>query len=153
MKSEKKVLICIFILIFLAFLVLVGFGVYKFKNSEDTKQTEKKDKQPKEYKDTDYNIKLIKTVNSTQEDNYLISPYSIEIALNMLRDGANGESKEQIDKVIGTRDIPVFDVKERISVTNGAFIKNEVKDLVNDSYYEKLKEYKAELVYDGQSYN
>ena len=148
MKSEKKVLICIFILIFLAFLVLVGFGVYKFKNSEDTKQTEKKDKQPKEYKDTDYNIKLIKTVNSTQEDNYLISPYSIEIALNMLRDGANGESKEQIDKVIGTRDIPVFDVKERISVTNGAFIKNEVKDLVNDSYYEKLKEYKAELVYD-----
>ena len=69
--------------------------------------------------------------------NYLISPYSIEIALNMLRDGANGESKEQIDKVIGTRDIPVFDVKERISVTNGAFIKNEVKDLVNDSYYEK----------------
>ncbi len=151
MKKGVKVLLIVII----CALVLggIGFGVYKYlkKDSDsnnNTKEPVKEPKEPVEYKDTDYNIKLIKTVNSTQEGNYLISPYSIEIALSMLRDGANGDSYKQIYDVIGKRDVPVFSVKDRISVTNGAFIKDNIKEYVNDSYYEKLKEYDAELIFD-----
>ena len=36
----------------------------------------------------DFNINLIKTANKNKTDNYLISPYSIELALNLLKEGA-----------------------------------------------------------------
>ena len=81
---------------------VAGIATYKYLDNKNDNNTEEKkpnesDKptpEPTKFNDTDYNINLIKTVNSTQNDNYLISPYSIEIALQMLRDGANGNSKE-----------------------------------------------------------
>ncbi len=153
---EKKSIIAIVILCLMV-AVVSGVVTYKYLDNKNNSQEEKKPNEPEKeepkpeptkYTDTDYNINLIKTVNSSQNGNYLISPYSIEIALQMLRDGANGESKNQIDKVIGNRNIPVFNAKGRISVTNGAFIKNDYKDFVKDSYYKKLAEYKAELLFD-----
>ena len=153
---EKKSIIAIVILCLMV-AVVSGVVTYKYLDNKNNSQEEKKPNEPEKeepkpeptkYTDTDYNINLIKTVNSSQNGNYLISPYSIEIALQMLRDGANGETKEQIDKVIGNRNIPVFNAKGRISVTNGAFIKDDYKDFVKDSYYKKLAEYKAELLFD-----
>ena len=152
MESKKGIIIVV-ILCFIAAIV-GGVSAYRHLdnkyNNESNKSDDSKesDKSPKEYTDTDYNIKLIKTVNSMQDGNYLISPYSIEIALNMLRDGASGDSYKQIDEVIGKRDIPVFNVKDKISVANGAFIKDSVKEYVKDSYYEILKGYGAELIFD-----
>ena len=92
---------------------------------------------------------IIKIVNSKEKDNYLISPYSMEIALNMLKEGADGESFNQIDKVIPTRNITVFNVKNRISVANALFIKDSEKSTIYDSYISKLKtSYNADLIYD-----
>jgi len=143
---KKKLLICLVVILVI---VCLGFGIWNCLNKkEEPKPETPVPQKPIEYRDTDFNVRLIKTVNSTQNGNYLISPYSIEIALNMLRDGAKNDSYEQIDNLIGRRNITTFNVKNRISVTNGAFIKNEVKDFVNSSYYEKLKGYKAELIYD-----
>lgn len=155
----KKISTFIIVVICVGVAVALGFGTYKYldkkytdTNEQDKKPTEKEPENPsnppKEYTETDYNVKLIKTVNSTQDGNYLISPYSIEIALNMLKDGAKEDSYKQIEDVIGTREIPVFNVKDRISVTNGAFIKEEYKDYVSSSYYDKLATYDAELIFD-----
>ena len=147
---KKKLILGI---ICLVVLVASGFATYKVLDSKNKKPDDKQTEQPaenppQEYKDTDYNVKLIKTVNSTVNGNYLISPYSIEIALQMLRDGAKGESKTQIDNLIGNRDIPTFSAKGRISVANAAFIKDSYKDYVEKSYYDKLATYDAEIIYD-----
>ena len=152
--EKKSIIVIVILCLFVA--AVAGIATYKYLDNKNDNNTEEKkpnesDKptpEPTKFNDTDYNINLIKTVNSTQNDNYLISPYSIEIALQMLRDGANGNSKEQIDKVIGNRTVPAFNAKGRISVTNGAFIKEDYKDLVNESYYRKLAEYKAEILFD-----
>ena len=148
----KKVSTLIIAIICLIAAVAACFGAYKYYNAKDpspgSNQTEKPSTPPKEYKDTDYNVKLIKTVNSTQDGNYLISPYSIEIALNMLKAGAKEDTYKQIDDVVGTRDIPVFSVKDRISVTNGAFIKDSYKDDVKKDYYDKLASFDAEIIFD-----
>ena len=149
----KKVSTLIIAIICLIAAIAAGFGAYKYYNVKEPSpgsgnQTEKPNTPPKEYNDTDYNVRLIKTVNSTQSDNYLISPYSIEIALNMLKAGAKEDTYKQIEDVVGTRDIPVFNVKDRISVTNGAFIKDIYKDSVKKEFYDKLASFDAELIFD-----
>jgi len=144
---EKKVYIVLISLLCVAVAVIIGVGVYKYNKAPETPEAPNVLK-PGEYGDTDYNVRLIKTTNSTQTSNYLISPYSIEIALNMLKDGAKENSKKQIEDVIGTRKIPVFNATNRISVTNGAFIKDIYKNDINKDYYSKLSNYKAEIIYD-----
>ncbi|MBQ6547116.1 MAG: hypothetical protein IJL74_03880 [Bacilli bacterium] len=129
-----------FIVLIIAVLLLAG-GTYLLTHK------------PKEINVTvyaaDFNSRIIREVNKIEEGNYLISPYSIEIALNMLRDGANGETKNQIDKLISKREINNFKVKNRINVANAAFIKNEYKENVVKSYYTSLKEkYNATILYD-----
>ena len=138
----RKINIIIYIII-----ILIG-SVFLYLDIKNMKKTNPNNSNSKPEYDGTYNLDLIKRVNTTQEGNYLIRPYSIEIALNMLKDGANGQTKEQIEKVVGTREIPVFNVKDRISVTNGAFIKEDYKNYIKESYYNKLKNYDAELIFD-----
>ena len=113
----------------------------------------KKTKEPttpiKEELNNEFNLNIIKLVNGEIEDNYLISPYSIETAFSMLREGANNKSKDEIDSAIKERNINVFDVKERINIANGVFIKEEYKSTVKESFTSSLKnKYKAEILYD-----
>lgn len=155
----KKISTFIIAVLCIGVVVAAGIGTYKYldKKNTDTNEQDKKPKEkepenpsnpPKEYTETDYNIKLIKTVNSTQEGNYLISPYSIEIALNMLKAGAKENTLKEIEDVVGTRDITIFNVKDRISVTNGAFIKDSYKESIEKSFYDKLASFDADLVFD-----
>ena len=98
----------------------------------------------------DYNTDIIKLFHaSANKTNYLLSPYNIEIALNMLRDGADGNTKTELDKVLGNRTINNIIVKNKISVANAIFIKNKFKNDVIDSYYNILKtKYNSDLIYD-----
>ena len=81
--------------------------------------------------------------------NYLISPYSIEVALNMLRDGASDETKKEIDKVINTRKITDLTIKDRVGVANAIFIKNKYERNVLSSYKDNLKDnYDAQIILD-----
>ena len=116
MKKHKIILISLFI-------VLVLLAILLFKTIKTNKQTEEKIKE----EDKNFNIRLIKEVNKNQKENYLISPYSIEIALNMLKDGANNNTKKEIEDLVGTRRIQDVSVKDRISIANAAFIKNDYK--------------------------
>ena len=141
------------IIIFIA-CILVGasavFGVYRLvKENDKKKEPEAKEPVVNTNKSGNYNVDLIKAVHATQHGNYLVSPYSIEIALQMLGDGAKGESKAQIENLIGDRDIPTFTAEKRISVANAAFIREQYKTYVNDSYYKNLKGYNADIVYDA----
>lgn len=68
----------------------------------------------------------------------------------MLRDGAAGTSKSQIEDLIGEREINNnLNIKGKVEVANGMFIKNKYKSSVLDSYYKKAKEkYNSDIIYD-----
>ena len=95
-----------------------------------------------------FNLKLLKEVNKDNKKNYLISPYSIEIALNMLKSGADGDTYNQIDKVVGTRNINFLD-SEDVKVANALFIKEKYKDFIIKDFSNNLvKNYSSEILYD-----
>lgn len=74
-----------------------------------------------------FNNKIINAVHEkVKNENYMISPYSIEVVLSMLRDGASETTLEELNKLVPERTIKDFDVKERINVANALFIKNGV---------------------------
>lgn len=94
-----------------------------------------------------FTIDLIKTTR--RDTNYLISPYSIEIALNMLKEGANGNTYDEISKTVGSRTINDVSVKNRINVANAIFIKDKYQKVVYKDFTNTLKkDYQAEILYD-----
>ena len=103
--------------------------------------------EPKAFNETDFNLNLIKTVNSSYTSNYLISPYSIEIALNMLKDGSNGNTYKELEEVVGSRDINK--VSDDVKLANAMFIKDMYKKDIKDEYYSLIKtNYDSEIIYD-----
>ena len=127
-------------------IILIAVGIYAIEmKKEDRKQKE----EPIVLLNNDFNIDIIKIINSKEDSNYLISPYSIEIALTLLKEGTAEESYNQINKVIPNRNINIFEVKDRISVANAIFIRNSEKENISKDYINKLqKSYKADLIYD-----
>lgn len=126
---------------------VVGILTYIiFQGAKDKKEEEV----PKENISDNYNISLIKKFHEYSNDkNYLISPYNIEIALNMLRDGSLGKTKKELDNLLGNRKINDLAVKNTIGIANGVFIKNGYKNSVKTSYYNTLKtKYNSEIIYD-----
>ena len=96
----------------------------------------------------DFNINLIKATLSTDK-NYLISPYSIEMALKMLDEGASGNTKKQIEKVLPERKISDVSVKNRINIANALFIKDKYKSVIKKDFKIALVDkYDSEILYD-----
>ncbi len=97
-----------------------------------------------------YNVDIIKNFNtSAGKSNYLLSPYNIEIALNMLREGADGNTKDELDKVLGNRVINDVSVKDKVGIANAIFVKDVYKDNVKKEYYSILdSKYNSEVIYD-----
>ena len=96
----------------------------------------------------DFDFKLLKEVNKDTKENYLISPYSINVALAMLRDGANNNTKAEIDKIIGTNN-PTKINNPNIKISNAMFIKNMYKQYIRKEYTDGLlKNYNADFLFD-----
>ena len=116
-----------------------------------TKKESPKKEKPKEEVETpekkDATLKLIKEINV--EENYLVSPYSIKIALGMLKEGAKENTFTEIDNLIGKIEYKDLSTDGKISVSNGLFVKNKYKELVEKDFTDTLKDkYKSEIVYD-----
>ena len=138
----KKIITIVTVVI----LVVVGVFLVIYMNNKKEKDN---GNNKNIYENNNFNLNLIKKVNSGNHENYLISPYSIEIALNMLKEGANGNTLTEIENVIGSRDINDITIKDHVSVANAGFIKNEYKKYVKKAYYETLKnKYNSEILYD-----
>ena len=94
-----------------------------------------------------FNIKLIKS--TIKKENYLISPYSIEIALNMLKEGANGNTKDEIEKVLPNRKISDISIKNRVNIANSLFIKDKYRNTIKKDFKIALVDsYDSEVLYD-----
>ncbi|MBE6147069.1 MAG: serpin family protein [Firmicutes bacterium] len=82
--------------------------------------------------------------------NKVYSPLSIKYALGMLSEGANGNSKTQIDSVIGDYKSKKYINSLNMSFANALFIRDTYKDSIKSSYIDILtNKYNAEVVYDS----
>ena len=106
-------------------------------------------KGPGGLKPNNFNSLLISSYHDSLEkdENYMISPYSLEFVLAMIRDGASGTTYEELNKLVPERDIKTFSAKERINIANALFIKNNV--VVKDDFKKLMSDkYKSQILYD-----
>ena len=146
MKSSNKLGIMLVV-----FLIIIGVGFIIY-NRIEAGNVEKRDKKKEKIvvdEDTNFDIRIIKEVNKDNQENYLISPYSIRRALSMLAEGANNETEKEILDLIGSNKNLITPVKKRINEANGIFIKNKYKKVVNKYFVDTIKEdYKGEVLFD-----
>ena len=84
-----------------------------------------------------------------KKTNTIYSPLSIKYALEMLMDGTNGESKKQIENIIGDYEAKKYDNNANMSFANALFIQNDFKSKIKSNYINNLKtKYNASVIYD-----
>ena len=105
---------------------------------------------PAQVDETNFNLRVLKTVNSIASNgNYLISPYSMEVALNMLKEGASGNTLKEIEDLVGTRNISDV-TSDKVKVANAIFIRNKYKDNIKSEYTSILEsKFNSEIIYDN----
>ena len=68
----------------------------------------------------------------------------------MLEDGANGNTKDQIEKVIGNNSVKKYDnINDTMSLANAMYIKDSYSKNIKNEYKELLQNnYNAEIQFD-----
>lgn len=102
-----------------------------------------------DYAAADFDYKFIKLENKAE--NMLYSPLSINYALNMLRDGSEGDTKTQIDNLIAGTELTKYqNIDKVLSLANALYIRDTYASQVKGDYEQKLKsDYDAEIIYDN----
>ena len=158
-KKKKPVLlvvVCLLVVIAAVTIVLL------IQPSNKTNKEEKKDEETKiethselklEYKILGNSIEkfdlyFLKLEN--EEKNKIYSPLSIKYALEMLSEGANGESKEQLDAIIGEYKAKKYPNDSNMSFANAMFIRDTLESDLKEEYKNTLNEkYNAEVITDS----
>lgn len=139
-EERNKLVILVGIVIITLGITIIFLDSFKGKEPQ---------KEKKEIVDVDYTTNIIKKSNNGDNKNYLISPYNIKVALNMLKEGADGNTKEEIEKVLSNETISNINIPDKLNVANGVFIKDVYKDYVKKDFISVLdSKYKAEVLYD-----
>ena len=153
-KKGKKYKVIIVLLIIVIISIIVG-GTFLFisKNNKTTSdKTVEKKKVYSKYKISgngleDFDMHFLSLEN--EEKNKVYSPLSIKYALEMLKEGASGDSRDEIDSVVGEYSSKKYTNSENMSFANAMFIRNNFKDSIKKSYTDKISnKYNAEIVYD-----
>lgn len=151
-KNNKKRVIIIVVLLILAVGAFVGYKVFTDK-PEPKKKDKSETKEYLAYRITDnslsqFDIHFLQLEN--KEENKIYSPLSIKYALEMLGEGAEGTSKNQIDDVIGEYKAKSYTNSSNMSFSNALFIQDGYKKNIKDDYIKKLNtKYNAEIIFDS----
>ena len=83
--------------------------------------------------------------------NMIYSPLSIKYALSMLNEGADGKTKEQIEKVLGNANLVRYENQDKVlSLANSIYIRDNYKQNIKEEYKNTLvQKYQAEIQYDS----
>lgn len=165
MEEHKKIEISLLTLI-IALIVIIGIIVTTVLIFKDTDKKKDKSEEmeiqnnvipneiPNEIpngeidENTDFELSFLKMEQNKK--NMLYSPLSIKYALNMLDEGANGNTKKQIDKLIKDLDTTKYEnIDEVLSLANGLYIRDTYADYLKEEYIDILEDkYNAEVKYD-----
>lgn len=86
--------------------------------------------------DLDYSFLKLESSDS----NIIYSPLSIKNGLVLLDAGANGNTKTEIENVLGNEEIPKYqNIPEKLSLANAVFIKDTFKDKVLPTYTDMVQ--------------
>ena len=162
-KSNGKMIALVIILV----LLLAGLGVFLYftlgnkeekpaEKPEEKPNTEEVEEDPTNYLAYqikgnaigDFDLQFLKLENN--KENVIYSPLSIKYALEMLKEGANGSTKEQIERIVGDYTPKKYPNNANMSFANAIFIKDSYKKFIKDTYINALtKDYNAAVVYDS----
>lgn len=154
-KGKSKLLIVIVLLI----LIIAGVlsYIFLFMNKDNDKTSTNKDinsnVKASEYRMSGnsleaFDLYFLKLENG--KANKVYSPLSIKYALEMLAEGSDGDSKAQLDAVIGDYKSKKYTNSENMSFANALFIRNSFKDSVKEEYINLLlNKYNAEVRLDS----
>ena len=84
-------------------------------------------------------------------ENIVYSPLSIRNGLALINSGANGQTKEEIEKVLTDAQIPQYkNISNTLSLANAIFIRDSFKDDVLSTYTDEIRHtYNGEIFYDN----
>ena len=154
-KGKVKIIIPVLLVVIL---VVVGGFLFIFKDklfsgegsnteSHESKKTIKSDLKMVDNSLSEFDLAFLKIENG--EENKIYSPLSIKYALEMLAEGADGDTKAQLDAVIGEYTAKKYVNSNNMSFANALFIRNSFKDSVKEDYISNLKNvYNAEVMFD-----
>lgn len=164
--EEKKIKISLKTFIIIAvivFAVIVGFGEYLFYQGQEITEQEKienvnevsnnqknivSENKIEDNNLSNFDLSFLKLENA--KENIIYSPLSIKYALKMLEEGANGDTKTQIDNVIGNYNITKYISNKNMSMANALYVRDTYKERVKQSYINTLKnKYNAEVNFDS----
>lgn len=112
-------------------------------NSENEKELNK------EIATSDFSLQFLKLENNKK--NIVYSPLSLKYALNMLNEGADGNTKIQIENVIGEQNLTKYNnIDNILSLANSLYIRDTYAKNVKEDYKKVLtKKYNAEINFDS----
>lgn len=137
--------------IFLIILLLIVSVLIAFLLRKEKTDLPVPDKPISEQTDNDFDFKMINETSKLHEkQNYLISPLSIAYAISMANDGASGNTKEQINKLMGDYVLDTtLSIKDKVGIANLIFINNKYKKDINSRYINILEnKYNSEVLFD-----
>ena len=150
-------------------LLLIGGGVFYFvaqklisdsqpqvsepvADVEDEPEVDENDKvsslRLSDEKMSDFDFALLKTAKA--DKNVVYSPLSIKYALTMLSEGADGDTKTQIENVLGDYKAKAYINSENRTLANALFVRDSFKSNVLEDYITTLKDnYAADVIEDS----
>ena len=151
-KLTTLIVFILVVIIIIAGIVIVRSNKNTDTKNEDTNTTQIEDKPTDastNFTDTDFSLKFLKMEN--KKNNMVYSPLSIRYALKMLNHGANGNTKTQIESVIGNIDLVKYDnIDNILSLANALYIRDTYSQYAKDEYKDiLLNKYNAEIKYDA----
>lgn len=151
-KKKNVIFIAIAILVIAIIAVILAFSLLKEKDKTTKKVEDKVEEKRLEYTLSgnsleDFDLSFLQLENDKK--NKVYSPLSIKYALEMLNEGANGETKEQISSILGKYTSKKYTNSKNISLANALFIKDSYKAGIKNDYIEALNKYNAEVIYDS----
>lgn len=146
-KNSKRTLIASILIV----LIVVGFFVIFYlltNNDSKKKNVEKEEKKINNVVTDNFTYSILKLEDN--KENLIYSPLSIKYVLFMLRDGADNNTKTELDNLVKDLTVTKYkNIEKVLSLANSIFIRDEFKDSVKTDYINTLKDkYDAEVVFD-----
>ena len=162
-EPKKKSNVGLIIVLVVVILLLAGGGIwYFFLRDKKVEKPSKPDPvvTPVEplYSAADYAMEgnglsdfdLLFLQMNNDKKNKIYSPLSIKYALAMLSLGAEGDSKKEIDTLIGKYEAKKYDNNENMSLANALFVRDSYKPNILTEYVDVLTDkFNADVVYDN----
>lgn len=154
-KSNNKFLIIIIlsvIIVVLATLLILNVMKKDNKDNGIVNSTEKTDVTSAYIMSSNnlenFDLSFLKLENNNS--NMIYSPISIKYALEMLADGSNGTTKQQINAIIGDYKANKYSNSSNLSFANALFVKDTYRNSIKEEYTSMLTaKYNAEIIYDS----